>query len=148
MHRGSDYQAGVAAWLAVEMLAEGQGGPLSPGGRITLLRGETQESMDDLLVGTASGRYGFIQAKSKVVFSDKPDGEFASVIDQAVRQVADRDDAGITRPWGRPLSPSTDRLLLVTGSSIREQDQRSASRRAEPCQRSRSRSTVERLGGH
>ena len=116
MHRGSDYQARVAAWLAVEMLAEGQGRPLSPGGRITLLRGETQESMDDLLVGTASDRYGFIQAKSKVVFSDKPDSEFTSVIDQAVRQIADRDDAAIKRPWGRPLSPSTDRLLLVTGS--------------------------------
>lgn len=83
MHRGSDYQAHVAAWLAVEMLAEGQGRPFSPGGRITFLRGETQESMDDLLVGTAADRYGFIQAKSKAVFSDKPDGEFASVIDQA-----------------------------------------------------------------
>ena len=45
MHRGSDYQARVAAWLAVEMLAEGQGRPFSPGGRITLLRGETQESI-------------------------------------------------------------------------------------------------------
>ncbi len=72
--------------------------------------------MDDLLVGTAADRYGFIQAKSKVDLSDKPDGEFASVIDQTVRQVADRDDAGITRPWSRKLHPSTDRLLLVTGS--------------------------------
>jgi hypothetical protein len=105
MHRGSDYQARIAAWLAVEMLAVGQGSPFSPGGRITLLRGETQESVDDLLVGTAADRYGFIQAKSKVVLSDKPDGEFASVIDQAVRQVADRYDAGITRLWNRKLYP-------------------------------------------
>lgn len=44
MHLGSEYQVRVGAWLAVEMLAEGQGRPFSPGGRISILRGETQES--------------------------------------------------------------------------------------------------------
>lgn len=116
MHLGSEYQVRVAAWLAVEMLAEGQGRPFSPGGRICLLRGETQESVDDLLVGTVSQRYGFIQAKRKVSFSDRANSEFTSVLDQAVRQVAARDCDGIVRPWSRPLVPSTDRLLLVTSS--------------------------------
>lgn len=116
MHLGSEYQVRVAAWLAVEMLAEGQGRPFSPGGRICLLRGETQESVDDLLVGTVSQRYGFIQAKRKVSFSDRPNSDFASVLDQAVRQIAAQGNDGIARPWSRPLVPSTDRLLLVTTS--------------------------------
>jgi hypothetical protein len=116
MHLGSEYQVRVAAWLAVEMLAEGQGRPFSPGGRICLLRGETQESVDDLLVGSVSNRYGFIQAKRKVSFSDRANSEFTSVLDQAVRQVAAQDNDGIARPWSRLLAPSTDRLLLVTSS--------------------------------
>ena len=37
-----------------------------------------------------------------------------SVIDQVVRQVASNDNNGIVRPWSRVLSPSTDRLLLIT----------------------------------
>lgn len=114
MHLGSEYQVRVAAWLAVEMLAEGRG-LFAPGDRVSMLRGETQESVDDLLVGTASDHYGFIQAKRKVSFSERPNSEFTSVIDQAVRQVAGRDDDGIVRPWSRPLTPSTDRLVLVTG---------------------------------
>ncbi len=116
MHLGSEYQVRVAAWLAVEMLAEGQGRPFAPGGRISLLRGETQESVDDLLVGTVDDRYGFIQAKRKVSFSDRPSSEFTSVLDQAVRQVAGRDTDGIVRPWNRQLNPSSDRILLVTSS--------------------------------
>jgi hypothetical protein len=116
MHLGSEYQVRVAAWLAVEMLAEGQGRPFAPGGRISRLRGETQESVDDLLVATVDDRYGFIQAKRKVSFSDRPNSEFTSVLDQAVRQVAGRNTDGIMRPWSRQLTPSSDRLLLVTSS--------------------------------
>jgi hypothetical protein len=115
MHLGSEYQVRVAAWLAVEMLAEGQG-LFAPGDRISMLRGETQESVDDLLVGTVSDRYGFIQAKRNISFSGRPNSEFTSVIDQAVRQVAGQNNDGIVRPWSRPLTPSTDRLLLVTSS--------------------------------
>ena len=64
---GAAYQNRVAAWLAVEMLAESQAAPLSPGGgSIEILRAETQESMDDLLVGTSLERYTFLQAKRRI----------------------------------------------------------------------------------
>ena len=116
MHLGSEYQVRVAAWLAVEMLAGRQGLPFSPGGTVQLLRGETQESVDDLLVGTVDAKYGFIQAKRKVTFSDKRTSEFASVIDQAVRQITMKAPGNSKRPWSRDLAPETDRLLLVTGS--------------------------------
>lgn len=96
MHRGSDYQVRVAAWLAVEILAE--------------------ESVDDLLAGSVNDYYRFIQAKRTVSFSDKPDSEFTSVLDQAVRQLAGHDGDGIVRPWSRTLVPSTDRFMLVTSS--------------------------------
>lgn len=115
MHRGSDYQVRVAAWLAVEMLAEGPGF-FAPSDRISLLRGETQESVDDLLAGSVNDYYRFIQAKRTVSFSDKPDSEFTSVLDQAVRQLAGHDGDGIVRPWSRTLVPSTDRFMLVTSS--------------------------------
>ena len=117
MHLGSEYQVRVAAWLAVEMLAEEQGRPIAPGGRISWLRGETQESMDDLLVGTVAGRFGFIQAKRSISFSDLPNSEFASVIDQAVRQFLSSINGSSLRPWNRDLVPSNDRLMLITTSS-------------------------------
>jgi tetratricopeptide (TPR) repeat protein len=98
------------------MLSGGQGKPFSPGGVVALLRGETQESVDDLLVGTTENRYGFIQAKRAIDFSEKLDSEFGSVIDQFVRQVVDKPADGVTRPWTRQLTPANDRLLLVTSS--------------------------------
>src|SRR5690348_10413138 len=113
MHLGSEYQVRVGAWLALEILAGGQGGPFASGGRICMLRGETKECVDDLLVGTATDRYGFIQAKRRVSFSDRANSEYTSVLDQAVRQVAGQNHDGIARPWSRPLTPSTDRLLLI-----------------------------------
>jgi tetratricopeptide (TPR) repeat protein len=116
LHLGSEYQVRVAAWLAVEMLAERRGRPFSPRGRIVILRGETQESMDDLLVGTANNQYGFIQAKRRISFSEKLDSEFVSVIDQAVRQFTAANPTSGPRPWSREMSPATDRLLLVTSS--------------------------------
>jgi tetratricopeptide (TPR) repeat protein/transcription elongation GreA/GreB family factor len=116
LHLGSGYQVRVAGWLAAEMLSGGQGRPFSPGGIVALLRGETQESVDDLLVGTTENRYGFIQAKRAIDFSEKVDSDFGSVIDQMVRQVVDKPAEGVTRPWTRELTPANDRLLLVTSS--------------------------------
>lgn len=120
LHLGSGYQARVAGWLAAEILSGGQGKPFSPGGVVALLRGETQESVDDLLVGTTENRYGFIQAKRAIDFSEKVDSDFGSVIDQMVRQVVERPADGVRRPWTRELSPANDRLLLITSSRSSE----------------------------
>jgi tetratricopeptide (TPR) repeat protein len=120
LHLGSGYQVRVAGWLAVEMLSGGQGKPFSPGGVVALLRGETQESVDDLLVGTTENRYGFIQAKRAIDFSEKVDSDFGSVIDQMVRQVVERPADGVRRPWTRELTPANDRLLLITSSRSSE----------------------------
>ena len=120
LHLGSGYQARVAGWLAAEMLSGGQGKPFSPGGVIALLRGETQESVDDLLVGTTENRYGFIQAKRAIDFSEKVDSDFGSVIDQMVRQVVELPADGVRRPWTRELTPANDRLLLITSSRSSE----------------------------
>jgi len=73
-------------------------GKAVPFSRFCLLRGETQESVDDLLVGTVSERYGFIQAKRKACFSDRLNGDFVSVLDQAVRQIAAQANDGIAGP--------------------------------------------------
>jgi tetratricopeptide (TPR) repeat protein len=114
LHLGSGYQARIAGWLAVEMLSGGQGRPFAPGGVVALLRGETQESVDDLLVGTTESRYAFIQAKRSIDFSDKVDSDFGSVVDQMVRQVVEKPSDGIRRAWTRELTAANDRLLLVT----------------------------------
>ena len=87
MHLGSEYQVRVAAWLAVEMLAEGQGRPFAPGGRISLLRGETQESVDDLLVGTVRRplRVHSGKAKGVILRAGRTAISFQSSIRQYVR---------------------------------------------------------------
>jgi hypothetical protein len=115
---GAAYQNRVAAWLAVGMLAESEAAPLSPGGgSIEILRAETQESMDDLLVGTSLERYTFLQVKRRISLSPKKDSELASVLDQVVRQIAGSGSGnGGKRPWSRPLDPAKDRLVLVTSS--------------------------------
>jgi tetratricopeptide (TPR) repeat protein len=120
LHLGSGYQVRVTAWLAVEMLSGGQGRPFAPGGVVAMLRGETQESVDDLLVGTIESRYAFIQAKRAIDFSENPESDFGSVIDQMVRQVVEKPADGIRRPWSRELSAANDRLILVTTSRASE----------------------------
>jgi WD40 repeat protein len=120
LHLGSGYQVRIAGWLAAEMLSGGQAKQLCPGGAVAFLRGETKESVDDLLVGTTKNRYSFIQVKRTIDFSEAVDSDFGSVIDQMVRQVVEIPADGVRRPWTRELTPSTDRLLLVTSSRSSE----------------------------
>jgi len=82
------------------------------------LRCETGEPVDDLLVGTAGEGFAFAQVKHHVDLSTDPTSEFASAIDQFVRQyVACWEATGAANPWQRPLDPRKDRLLLVTSPS-------------------------------
>jgi hypothetical protein len=113
---GAGHQNRVGAWLGVEMLAEGSGGPLTSGGKVRFIRGETQEDVDDLLVGSSSDRYAFLQAKRRISLSDRRTSDFASVVDQAVRQFIGSRSGSARQPWSRPLNPG-DRIVLVTSSS-------------------------------
>ncbi len=115
MQAGADYQNRVAAWLATKMLAGREGRPFAPSGTIQIIRSETGESVDDLLVGTELGRFGFIQAKRKLSLSTMDDSELASVFNQAVRQLLHPTEPE-KRPWSRALNPEHDKLLLVTSS--------------------------------
>jgi hypothetical protein len=125
---GMNFQSLGAAWYAVGILAEDEMAPplgLAAGTRLEWLMSETGEPVDDLLVGTSSGGFIFVQAKNSISLGESPKSEFASVVDQFVRQfLANRDPGAKTRSWNRPLDPSLDRLVLLVGhaspSSIRD----------------------------
>lgn len=116
------------------MLAEREAKPLGPGGEVAFIRCETQESVDDVLLGSRTQRFSFLQAKRKIQLSSRPESDFGSVIDQAVRQVVESRRNPAARPWSRELKPGEDRLLLVTGSESSSRitkSARSVFRRAE-----------------
>lgn len=110
---GINYQNRVAAWVCVRMLAERPAAPLGPETLPTFVRFETAEPTDDLLIGTPDG-HSFVQAKRTLSLSGAPDSEFASVIEQFVRQYLSVRNISGPRPWSRPLDPARDRLVLVT----------------------------------
>jgi hypothetical protein len=115
MHGGAAYQDQVAAWLVTKMLSEGSPDPIGPKGKLIYFAAETAVSVDDLLVGTESGSYGFLQAKRSLSLSSLANSHLASAINQAVRQLTSADESG-KRPWSRILNPRSDRLVLVTSS--------------------------------
>jgi hypothetical protein len=115
MHAGAQYQNQVTAWLAAKMLAERPADPIAPCGKLTYLAAESGEAVDDILAGTDSGAYIFVQAKRRISLSSLENSELAGVVNQAVRQMASTAEPG-SRPWSRPLNLHSDRLLLVTSS--------------------------------
>jgi len=118
---GMDFQNRVAAWVAVHVLAEKDAGAtfgLPNDVFLEWLRCETGQSVDDLVVGTSAGGFVFIQAKRRIQLSASKSSEFASVIDQFVRQfISCRNHVSATPPFNRPLDKTKDRLVLVTSSS-------------------------------
>jgi hypothetical protein len=113
---GIGFQNRVAAWVGVMMLAERPATPIGPAARPIYLRFETPEPTDDLLVGCADSSHAFGQAKRSLNLSAAPDSEFASVVEQFVRQyLSTRNESG-PRPWQRPLNPLRDRVVLATTS--------------------------------
>lgn len=119
MQGGADYQNRVAGWFAVKTLAVREGRPFAPSAVLTLIRSETQESGDDLLVGTELGYFEFIQAKRKLSLSALADSDLGSVLSQIVRQLVHQAEPA-KRPWSRALDFDHDRFLLVTSSDIPE----------------------------
>ena len=103
---GTDYQNRVAAWVAVRILAEHESAPpwnLSSDTTLEFIRCETEQPVDDLLIGTSHQGHIFVQVKHSLVLSSSVDSPFASVIDQFVRQfIAHRGVEHTNPPWERP----------------------------------------------
>lgn len=113
---GFNFQYSVTAWAAARILA-GAGAPPAwelPANTIfEWLRCETEQAVDDLLVGTNHG-VAFCNVKKSLTLGTAADSEFASVIQQFVRQfLSFRDRDPGERPWERRLDPVKDRLVLV-----------------------------------
>jgi len=115
MQAGARYQNQVTGWLAAKMLAERPAEPIAPRGKLNYLAAESGEAVDDILAGTDSGSFSFVQAKRKLSLSSREDSDLAGVVNQAVRQMAATVEPA-KRPWSRPLNSDSDRLLLVTSS--------------------------------
>ncbi len=116
---GMDFQNRVAAWVAVRVLAEkGATPPWELPGDTTLdwLQCETDQPVDDLLIGTSQQGRVFAQVKRSLSLSSHEDSDLASVLDQFVHQFV------ACRPGScnRALDPQRDRLLLITSSASSE----------------------------
>ena len=125
---GINYQNRVAAWMAVAILADQESAPpwdLPADTSLKFLRCETEQPVDDLLVGTSNGGNAFIQVKHGLELGKSPQSGFGKTLVQFDRQFLAYSDEPGNRPWERPLDINRDRLVLVTSSgssaSIREE---------------------------
>jgi len=113
---GTTFQEDVACYFAAMVLAErGVPAPLSLPSDITLedVAVETDQPVDDILVGTSGGGLVFVQCKSSLQLSRSSTSELA----KCARQVVEQYRAGC-RPRGassRALDPALDRLVLALG---------------------------------
>ncbi len=114
---GFQFQAKVAAWVAVQILAE-QAGPslwdLPAATTLKFLRCETEFPVDDLLIGTSEEGCIFVQIKHTTNLERTPNSALAATLDQFVRQYAATRQQ-ISQRFNRPLDPNRDRLVLITG---------------------------------
>jgi len=119
-HTGTDYQNRSAAWIAVLILAERDSAmPLGLPAGVTLesIQCETEQPVDDTLVNTSVSGHLFFQSKHTIDLETKEGSEFASVVDQFVRQYLHaRNSAPGVLPLGRMLDPDRDRFVLATSS--------------------------------
>lgn len=117
---GVIYQNEVAAWLCVRILAEQEVASLwglPDDVTLEFLRCETEQPVDDILVGTSQGGHAFIQVKHTVKSSTTRDSALASSLEQFTRQfLAYRSGTIGKHQWERPLDPEFDRLVLITNS--------------------------------
>jgi hypothetical protein len=121
---GMDFQHRVAAWVAAHILAEKDAAipwDLPVDRTLEWLRCETEQPVDDLLVGTSADGLVFAQIKRTLQLSKTSNSELASALDQFVRQfIASRLKTTGPQPWDRPLDPGRDRLVLVTSPNSSE----------------------------
>lgn len=114
---GINFQNRVAAWVATRILCDTARGPIFGLREIPrLLRCETEQPVDDLLVGSQGDAFAFAQVKHSIDLSDSPTSLFADVVDQFTRQLLANRSTGIPRrPWERRPDPQSDALVLIVG---------------------------------
>jgi hypothetical protein len=115
---GMDFQHRVAAWVSVHILAEKSSTPpwdLPADTVLEWLRCETEQPVDDLLIGTSTGNLIFAQIKRNTQLTTNISSDLALALDQFARQFIDcRSRKSGTQPWDRPLQADKDRLVLIT----------------------------------
>ena len=116
---GINYQNRVAAWFGVRILAEeAVSRPWDFPERPEFLRCETEQPVDDLLIGLFGSGYAFVQVKNRLGLERDPHSAFGETVDQFVRQyLAQRSIGKANHPWERPLAPERDRLVSISGPS-------------------------------
>ena len=115
---GVTFQARVAAWYGVRILADSSASSLFDLPHSTILNYlgcETGQSVDDILVAQATGGRIYIQVKRSLDAEEGSESEFASVISQFVKQFnAHRLQASSQGLNLKPLDEK-DRLVLTVG---------------------------------
>jgi hypothetical protein len=111
---GINFQNRVAAWVATRILCESSaGGIFGLTGIPSLVRCETEQPVDDLLVGTSASSFAFVNVKHSLDLSSTATSTFETVVQQFTRQfLAFRGVQG-ARPWEKPLDPARDALVLI-----------------------------------
>ena len=107
-HAGTNYQDYVAAWTAVQILAERDVSPpwdLPADVTLETLHAEAPNPIDDLAVETSAGGRALAQAKHTVTLATTPDSPLGSAVAQFVQEFA------IANP---AFDPTKDRFILIT----------------------------------
>lgn len=115
---GIDFQNRISAWFAVRILAEKHASPLwgwPASSSLEFIRCETEQPVDDLMVGDSEGRIAVAQIKHSVSLEKSPDSPLGKTISQFVRQYLRSGNTATDQrvPWQRGLDSVRDRFLLI-----------------------------------
>lgn len=119
---GFEYQKLVTAWATAHLLAET---PIAssfelPSVPLTVVRVETEQPVDDLMLITATGGIILAQVKRSLDAGTTPRSQLAGALTQVVRQIIrSRQAPAVARAerlWERALDPGRDRLAIISRS--------------------------------
>jgi hypothetical protein len=118
---GISYQNRAAAWFCVRILAEQDVATLwqlPQDVTLEFIRCETEQPVDDIVVGNSQKAVAFMQGKDPVGISASSDSALGNTLGQFIKQfVAYQEVRTANRqPWERPLDDRIDLLVLVTSS--------------------------------
>lgn len=114
---GVSFQASVAGYFASEGLAEtpldarlglGAAKPIA-------LRFETEAPVDDILISLDTGGWVFAQAKNSLTNSSSLTSELGKTCDEFARLWETSSTGTGARGWDRPLSSTTDVMVIAVG---------------------------------